>query len=74
MRGSAFSNGGDTMARARKQASRRRTRRGQTRSLNPQPLPPKTKEQLYAEAKRLGIEGRSKMTKAQLQRAIARRR
>ena len=31
----------------------------------------RTKEQLYAEAKKLGVEGRSKMTKAQLQRAIA---
>jgi hypothetical protein len=31
----------------------------------------RTKEQLYAEAKRLGVEGRSKMTKSQLQRAIA---
>jgi hypothetical protein len=31
-----------------------------------------TKEQLYARAKRLGIEGRSKMSKAQLQRAVSR--
>jgi hypothetical protein len=31
----------------------------------------RTKEQLYAEAKKLGVEGRSKMSKAQLQRAIA---
>ena len=31
----------------------------------------RTKEQLYNEAKRLGIEGRSKMNKAQLQRAVA---
>jgi hypothetical protein len=30
----------------------------------------RTKEQLYNEAKRLGIEGRSKMNKAQLQRAV----
>jgi hypothetical protein len=30
----------------------------------------RTKDQLYEEAKRLGIEGRSKMTKAQLQRAV----
>ena len=63
------------MARARKQASRRRTRPGQTKSLNPQPIPPgRTKEQLYAEAKRLGIEGRSKMNKQQLQRAVARKK
>jgi plasmid stabilization system protein ParE len=31
-----------------------------------------TKEQLYNEAKHLGIEGRSRMTKAQLQRAVDR--
>ena len=31
----------------------------------------RTKEQLYNEAKRRGIEGRSKMTKDQLQRALA---
>jgi len=30
----------------------------------------RTKEQLYNEAKRMGVEGRSKMTKAQLQRAV----
>jgi hypothetical protein len=34
----------------------------------------RTKAQLYEEAKDLGIEGRSKMTKAQLQRAVSRRR
>jgi hypothetical protein len=31
----------------------------------------RTKEQLYNEAKRRGIKGRSRMTKAQLQRAVA---
>jgi hypothetical protein len=31
----------------------------------------RTREQLYNEAKRLGIEGRSKMSKSQLQRAVA---
>ena len=31
----------------------------------------RTREQLYNEAKQKGIEGRSKMTKAQLQRAVA---
>ena len=31
----------------------------------------RTKEQLYAEAKRRGIRGRSRMSKAQLQRAVA---
>jgi len=30
----------------------------------------RTKEQLYNEAKRMGIEGRSRMTKQQLQRAV----
>ena len=34
----------------------------------------RTKEQLYNEAKRMGIEGRSTMTKAQLQRAVDRRK
>lgn len=32
----------------------------------------RTKEQLYAEAKRKNIQGRSKMSKAQLERALAR--
>jgi hypothetical protein len=32
----------------------------------------RTKEQLYQEAKRKGIDGRSKMTKAQLERAVGR--
>jgi hypothetical protein len=32
----------------------------------------RTRDQLYEEAKRKGIEGRSKMTKAQLQRAVDR--
>jgi plasmid stabilization system protein ParE len=30
----------------------------------------RTRDQLYEEAKRMGIDGRSKMTKAQLQRAV----
>jgi hypothetical protein len=34
----------------------------------------RTRDQLYEEAKRLGIEGRSGMNKAQLQRAVARRK
>jgi hypothetical protein len=33
----------------------------------------RTKEQLYREAKRLGIKGRSKMTKSQLKTAVDRR-
>lgn len=32
----------------------------------------RTREQLYAEAKRKGVKGRSKMTKAQLERAVER--
>jgi hypothetical protein len=35
---------------------------------------PKTREQLYKEAQRLGIEGRSRMNKAQLQRAVSRKK
>jgi hypothetical protein len=31
----------------------------------------RTREQLYDDAKKLGIEGRSRMSKAQLQRAVA---
>ena len=34
----------------------------------------RTKEQLYNEAKHMGIEGRSRMTKQQLQRAVDRRK
>jgi hypothetical protein len=34
----------------------------------------RTRDQLYAEAKKLGIEGRSQMDKAQLQRAVDRRK
>ena len=33
----------------------------------------KTRDELYREAKRLGIKGRSKMTKQQLQRAVSSR-
>jgi hypothetical protein len=34
----------------------------------------RTKEQLYEEARRLGIDGRSKMNKAELERAVSRKR
>ena len=34
----------------------------------------RTRDQLYEEARSMGIEGRSKMTKAQLQRAVDRRK
>jgi hypothetical protein len=45
-------------------------RRGGLRSGTNRPKG-RTKEQLYNEAKSLGIEGRSKMNKEQLQRAVA---
>jgi hypothetical protein len=46
------------------------SRRGGQRSGTNRPKG-RTRDQLYAEAKDLGIDGRSSMTKAQLQRAIA---
>ena len=48
-------------------------RRGGLRSGTSRPRG-RTKEQLYNEAKRMGVEGRSKMNKAQLQRAVDRRK
>jgi hypothetical protein len=48
-------------------------RRGGLRSGTNRPRG-RTKEQLYNEAKRMGIEGRSTMTKQQLQRAVDRRK
>src|SRR4051794_249423 len=62
-----------------KTASRSSTRdisSGRRGGLRAGPNRPKgrTKEQLYNEAKKMGIEGRSKMTKAQLQRAVDRRK
>jgi hypothetical protein len=48
-------------------------RRGGQRSGTNRPKG-RTKEQLYNEAKRMGIEGRSKMNKQQLQRAVDRRK
>jgi hypothetical protein len=48
-------------------------RRGGLRSGTSRPKG-RTKEQLYNEAKRMGIEGRSRMSKAQLQRAVDRRK
>jgi hypothetical protein len=44
-------------------------RRGGLRSGKPGPRG-RTREQLYQEARSLGVNGRSKMTKAQLQRAV----
>jgi hypothetical protein len=48
-------------------------RRGGHRSGTDRPKG-RTRDQLYNEARELGIEGRSKMSKAQLQRAIAGKR
>jgi hypothetical protein len=48
-------------------------RRGGLRSGTDRPKG-RTKAQLYNEAKRMGIEGRSRMTKEQLQRAVDRRK
>lgn len=60
-------------AKTSARSSRRDTsssRRGGRRSGTNRPKG-RTKEQLYNDAKRMGIEGRSKMTKQQLQRAVA---
>ena len=48
-------------------------RRGGKRSGTSRPKG-RTRDQLYAEAKNLGIEGRSSMNKAQLQRAVDRKK
>jgi hypothetical protein len=48
-------------------------RRGGLRSGTNRPKG-RTKEQLYNEAKRMGIDGRSRMNKAQLQRAVDRKK
>jgi hypothetical protein len=63
-------------ARESSQLSRTDTssgRRGGLRSRSSRPKG-RTKEQLYNEAKRMKISGRSKMSKAQLQRAVDRRK
>jgi CRISPR/Cas system-associated endonuclease Cas1 len=49
------------------------SRRGGQRSGTNRPKG-RTRDQLYNEAKRLGIEGRSKMNKDQLERAVDRRK
>jgi hypothetical protein len=48
-------------------------RRGGLRSGRPGSRGP-TRDQLYSQARRLGIDGRSRMSKAQLQRAVAGKR
>jgi len=63
-------------ARESSRSSRRdmsSSRRGGMRSGTNRPKG-RTKEQLYNEAKKLGIKGRSKMNKQQLQRAVDRRK
>ncbi|HET6642142.1 MAG TPA: hypothetical protein VFG93_02605 [Gaiellaceae bacterium] len=63
-------------ARSSSRSSRRdmpSSRRGGQRSGTNRPKG-RTKEQLYNEAKRLNISGRSKMNKQQLQRAVDRRK
>ncbi|MGH2875878.1 MAG: plasmid stabilization protein [Solirubrobacteraceae bacterium] len=49
------------------------SRRGGQRSGTARPKG-RTRDQLYAEARRMDIDGRSKMNKAQLQRAVDRRK
>ncbi len=49
------------------------SRRGGLRSGTNRPKG-RTREQLYNEARELGVEGRSRMNKAQLQRAVDRRK
>src|SRR5256884_4221211 len=49
------------------------SRRGGQRSGTNRPKG-RTRDQLYNEARKLGIEGRSKMNKAQLQRAVDRKK
>lgn len=49
-------------------------RRGGLRSGKRQGPGGRTKQQLYADAQRAGIEGRSTMTKAELERALSRKR
>ena len=63
-------------ARTSSRTSRRdmsSSRRGGQRSGTNRPKG-RTKEQLYNEARRMGIDGRSKMNKEQLQRAVDRRK
>jgi plasmid stabilization system protein ParE len=63
-------------ARTSSRTSRRDISSGRRGGLRSQSNRPKgrTKEQLYNEAKQMGIDGRSKMTKQQLQRAVDRRK
>ena len=66
---------GETKSRGSRTSTRDMSsgRRGGLRSGSNRPKG-RTKEQLYNEAKRMSISGRSSMTKAQLQRAVDRRK
>jgi hypothetical protein len=66
---------GETKGRASRTSTRDMSpgRRGGLRSGTNRPKG-RTKEQLYNEAKRLNVPGRSNMTKAELQRAVDRRK
>ena len=55
-------------------SSSRARSRSRSRSRSSQSSEGPTKDELYAQAKRLGIEGRSKMNKTQLARAVGRKR
>ena len=63
---------GTALGRATRPEPPRQTSGDGGRERRSPPSSEKTKQQLYDEAKKLGIEGRSKMSKAQLARAIER--
>lgn len=65
---------GKTSSSARGQSSSARGRSRTRRSTRGRATDEPTRDELYEQAKRLGIEGRSKMNKAQLKRAVGRRR
>lgn len=56
---------------AARTVNKERARSGESRSSSRSSTRGRTREQLYNDAKKLGIEGRSKMSKKQLQRAVA---
>lgn len=68
------SRSGSTSGRSASAKSRSTSSTSRSRSTSSSANGGKTKEQLYKEATRLGIDGRSKMSKQQLQRAVARKK
>lgn len=70
---SRSSRSGSRSSSSNRSRSRSKSSGSQGRSASRQSDGP-TKEELYAQAKRLNIEGRSKMNKAQLARAVGRKR